>query len=62
MAWWAVLFTLSMLARYEPSQWGAHVNVNESPVATKLEDLLRGALRVVPMVIAETIEQVSLAA
>ena len=26
--WWAVLFTLSMLARYQPAEWAAHVNVD----------------------------------
>ncbi|MFF3159885.1 YaaC family protein, partial [Streptomyces sp. NPDC057910] len=25
--WWAVLYTLSMLARYEPAQWSACTNV-----------------------------------
>jgi hypothetical protein len=55
MAWWVVLFTLSMLARYEPSRWGEYVNVNESPLGTKLEHLLRQAIRVVPSLIAETI-------
>ncbi len=28
MAWWAVLFTLSMLARYQPAEWAAHVDVD----------------------------------
>jgi hypothetical protein len=59
MAWWAVLFTLSMLARYEPSQWGSYVNVNQSHVATMLEDLLAAAIHVMPRLIAEAIDQVS---
>jgi hypothetical protein len=58
MAWWAVLFVLSMLARYEPSRWGRYIDVNESPCATKLEDLLRAAIHIVPRLIAEAIEQV----
>jgi hypothetical protein len=30
MARWAVLFTLSMLARYQPAEWAAHVDVDAS--------------------------------
>jgi YaaC-like Protein len=59
MAWWAVLFVLSMLARYDPSRWGRYIDVNESSNATKLEDLLRMAIRTVPRLIAEAIEQVA---
>lgn len=28
MVWWAVLFALSMLARYQPAEWAAHINVD----------------------------------
>lgn len=28
MAWWAVLYALSMLARYHPAQWANRINVD----------------------------------
>jgi hypothetical protein len=59
MAWWALLFTLSMLAGYEPAAWSNHINVDTSPHAVQLERLLRQALDVVPRLIAEALEEVS---
>jgi hypothetical protein len=57
MAWWAVLHSLSMLARYQPAEWSAHIDVDRSQYAVALEVLLSEALIVVPALIAETIEQ-----
>jgi hypothetical protein len=31
LAWWALLYALSMLARYEPDTWTAHLTVDASP-------------------------------
>jgi YaaC-like Protein len=59
MAWWALLFTLSMLARYQPAEWAAHIDVNHSRYAASLESLLRTAIESVPKLIAEAIEAVS---
>jgi hypothetical protein len=59
MIWWVVLYTLSMLARYQPDEWAAHIDVNRSPFAVPLERLLRTAIDIVPMIVAETIEMVS---
>jgi hypothetical protein len=58
MAWWAVLHSLSMLARYQPAEWSAHIDVDRSQHAVSLEVLLNDALTVVPALIAETIKQV----
>ena len=58
MAWWAVLHSLSMLARYQPAEWSAHIDVDRSQYAVALEVLLNEALVVVPALIADTIEQV----
>ncbi len=41
MTWWAVLFTLSMLARYQPVAWVEALDVDASRVATTLERVLR---------------------
>jgi YaaC-like Protein len=59
MAWWAVLHSLSMLARYQPAEWSAQIDVDRSQYAVALEVLLCEALAIVPTLIAETIEQVA---
>lgn len=60
MAWWAMLHTLSMLARYHPAEWAAHIDVNSSRQAVPLENLLKNAIEIVPKLIAEAIDQVAL--
>jgi YaaC-like Protein len=57
MAWWAVLYTLSMLARYQPAEWAAHIDIDASPHAAAIESLLKKALVIVPLLIAEAIGQ-----
>ncbi|MFJ8540286.1 YaaC family protein [Streptomyces sp. NPDC093591] len=59
MAWWAVLYTLSMLARYEPAAWGALINVDNSKFAVPIERLLEHAFNHLPVLIADTITEVS---
>jgi hypothetical protein len=51
VVWWAVLYTLSMLARYEPQRWVDMVRVSTSPWAVPLEHLLNTALDALPEVI-----------
>ncbi|WP_024876840.1 YaaC family protein [Saccharomonospora piscinae] len=58
MAWWAVLHTLSMLARYQPAEWASHINVDTSQHAIAIERLLKEAIRTVPRLVAEAIDQV----
>ncbi|ADX75207.1 hypothetical protein Asphe3_41420 (plasmid) [Pseudarthrobacter phenanthrenivorans Sphe3] len=48
MLWWAVLFTLSRLARYEPSVWLKLTSVAEDPSAVPIEYILNEAIRAVP--------------
>ncbi|WP_143234554.1 YaaC family protein [Paractinoplanes atraurantiacus] len=59
MTWWAVLYTLSMLARYQSAEWATYINVDRSPHAVPIEQLLQGALSAVPELIASTIRDVS---
>ncbi|GAA1096209.1 YaaC family protein [Nocardiopsis metallicus] len=59
MAWWAVLFTLSILARYQPVEWARHIDVDNSEYAVPIEELLRAALTVLPELIVEIIDDVS---
>lgn len=48
IAWWAVLFALSMMARYEPSYWAGMISIDSSKDANAIEHLLDQALDVVP--------------
>jgi len=59
MAWWAVLYALSMLARYEPARWVGHINVDSSRHAVHIERFLEQALVQLPAVIADTIDEVA---
>jgi hypothetical protein len=59
MAWWAVLFALSMIARYEPAPWTSYLDINASRYAYPVERLLDAALLVVPSLISEAIDEVS---
>jgi hypothetical protein len=59
MAWWAILHSLSMLARYQPAEWSAQIDVDHSRHAVAFEILLKDAMAIVPVIIAETIEQVA---
>lgn len=51
IVWWAVLYTLSMLARYEPERWVDMIRVDTSPRAVPLEHSLNAALDALPEVI-----------
>ncbi|WP_431924206.1 YaaC family protein [Micromonospora wenchangensis] len=59
MAWWAVLFALSMLARYQPEAWADHIAVDSSQAAVPIEQLLTEALATVPELLLQTIMDVS---
>lgn len=55
MAWWAVLFALSMMARYEPASWSKLIGIDRSMDANAIEHILDQALRVIPVLILEAI-------
>jgi hypothetical protein len=48
LLWWILLFGLSLLARYEPAAWRAALDLDQSPIADPLTQLLDDALVVVP--------------
>jgi hypothetical protein len=60
LAWWALLFTLSMLARYEPASWTSHLARDESPNAVPIEAVLDRGLHTCPELIAHAIHAVTL--
>lgn len=51
LVWWAVLYGLSMLARYVPARWTEHLDVDNSALAVPLETVLDGALEACPELI-----------
>jgi hypothetical protein len=59
LAWWAVLYALSMLARYEPDTWTVYLIVDTSPIAVSLETALARALDTCPLLIWQAIRAVS---
>lgn len=59
MAWWAVLYTLSMLTRYQPAQWASHINIDAAQHAILIEKLLVLAMEQLPVLIADTIDDVA---
>jgi hypothetical protein len=59
MIWWAILYCLSMLARYEPNSWIKIIDVSASQDAVAVENILKEALAAIPELIHRTIVQVS---
>lgn len=55
LTWWALLFGLSMLARYEPGNWTAALALDRSPLAAPLEECLRRATQRVPELVHEAL-------
>ncbi|MFC5668514.1 YaaC family protein [Kitasatospora misakiensis] len=54
MAWWAVLHTLSTISRYQPAEWGCHIDVDRSQHAVPVERLLTESIRILPQLVAES--------
>lgn len=59
LAWWALLFALSMLARYEPESWTTYMDRNTSANAVPLEAALDRGLHTCPELISHAIQAVS---
>ena len=59
MAWWMVLFALSMIAKYEPSPWRKQLDINKSWHTHPVEKLLDATLDVVSALNAEALDQIS---
>ena len=55
MTWWALLYGLSMLARYHPAEWTAALQVDESAETVPLEAALDQALNAVPHFVLEAL-------
>lgn len=53
----AVLWTLSMLARYAPVRWAKALDVDSSQDATALEEVLQDALALVPCALLDALDE-----
>jgi hypothetical protein len=59
LLWWALLFGLSMRARYEPEGWTDDLDVDHSPIAVTLEQVLELALEMLPTLVLDAIRKVA---
>ncbi|MEU3923425.1 hypothetical protein [Streptomyces sp. NPDC029004] len=59
MAWWAVLYALCKLAQVEPARWAVHTSHVSALHAHAVEELLQRALTHLPVLIADTIDEVA---
>jgi hypothetical protein len=57
MTWWATLFALSSLARYEPGKWRAAIDVDTSSDAVALQEIFDVALERIPELIYEALAE-----
>lgn len=55
MTWWAVLYALSQLARYEPAVWMDVINPDASVLTVPIEDGLRLAQASLPKMVYQAI-------
>ena len=55
MAWWIVLYALSMITRYHPAGWTRLIDVDQSAQATVIEFVLGAGLEAVPDLIEAAI-------
>jgi hypothetical protein len=60
LTWWALLFALSMLARYEPASWTSNLDLNASPNAVPLHTALDEALGTCPELILRAIHEAAM--
>lgn len=55
MLWWALLFGLSSIARYDPQTWVGALAVNDSELAVPIEAALAAALEALPDLILDAL-------
>jgi hypothetical protein len=55
LAWWVLLYSLSMITRYQPVVWTEMIDVNRSALAVPIETALSKALDSVPSLIYATL-------
>ena len=56
MTWWLLLYSFSMLARYEPRRWTKLLDLDTSKVAVLLRFALEEAFDAVPQLVLEALD------
>jgi hypothetical protein len=56
MAWWILLYSFSILARYEPRRWVALLDLDKSEAVVSLHYVLEEALTVLPHLVLEALD------
>jgi hypothetical protein len=56
MTWWLLLYSFSILARYEPRRWMALLDLDKSKAAASLQYALEEALTTVPHLVLEALD------
>lgn len=57
MTWWLLLFSLSILARYQPRLWAKLLDLDETETAASLQAALTQALTAVPHLVLEALDR-----
>ena len=56
MTWWLLLYSFSILARYEPRRWAQLLDLDSSKAAVLIEYALEEALTVIPHLVLEALD------
>jgi hypothetical protein len=56
MTWWLLLYSFSILARYEPRKWTQLLELDKTKTAVLLQYALSEALAVVPQLVLEALD------
>jgi hypothetical protein len=56
MTWWLLLYSFSILARYEPRRWAQLLDLDSSGAAVLIEYALEEALTVIPHLVLEALD------
>ena len=56
MTWWLLLYSFSMLARYQPRKWVQLLDLDKSESAVPLQYALELALSVIPHLVLEALD------
>ncbi|MGV9568019.1 YaaC family protein [Streptomyces sp. NPDC003480] len=57
MTWWLLLYTFSMISRYQPRKWAEILDLDESPNAAVVQHALEIALTVLPHLVLEALDK-----
>ncbi|MET9866113.1 YaaC family protein [Streptomyces sp. NPDC006386] len=57
MTWWLLLYTFSMISRYQPRKWAEILDLDKSPNAAVVQHALEMALAVLPHLVLEALDK-----